>query len=397
MKILTNEQRLKNIQELLPKLTKRERDYWDLIRPNSGVLNLVGKPGLFKTAILRSIGKKLNFLFIDLRLTTMDETDLGCYPKTKPKGDFEVIYYPIPEWAFDANEALENGYNGVIICFEELNRANSFMRNAALKILLEKEIGVKFKFLGHVYMCSTGNLGIADGTDVEEFDTALLSRILTYEHNPGLQEWIDSFAAEHIHKDILYFLKHNPSFYYPSQSESAKTITCPRTWTFLSDYIIENCEKESIYKDYYKRLEEYGSCFINASDMIDFLKFTNNFYKVSIEDVINNKRDILNKDNFKKLDRDISLRLINELKEYNVLDFKPKQLSNIIKFLELIEPDSLFTFLFEMCGNHQDYSNDDFIDSVDNNINKLLNYFPVIKDEILKKVTHNLIHNKDDN
>ena len=295
---LTNEQRLKNIQELLPTLSKRERDYWEIMSPNSGVLNLVGKPGLFKTAILRSIAKKLNLYYIDHRLTTMDETDLGCYPKTKMRGDIEVIYYPIPEWALDANDALKSGYNGVLICFEELNRANIFMRNAALKILLEKEIGVKLKFLDHVYMCATGNLGIADGTDVEEFDTALLSRILTYEHNPGLQEWVESWADEHIHKDILSFLKHNPSYYYPSQSESARTITCPRTWTFLSDYIIYNCGKDSVYKDYLKRLEEYGSCYINTADMIEFLKFMNSYYKVSIEDVINNKKNILNKDNF---------------------------------------------------------------------------------------------------
>ena len=46
-----------------------------------------------------------------------------------------------------------------------------------------------------------------------------------------------------------------------------------------------------------------------------------------------------------------------------------------------------------MSANY-DYSNDDFIDTKDNNINKILNSFPVVKDEILKKVKHNLITNQ---
>lgn len=387
---LTDEQRLQNIEKLLPKLTKREREYWDMISPNSGVLNLVGKPGLFKTAILRSIANKLNMLYIDHRLTTMDETDLGCFPKTRQKGEFEVIYYPIPEWAFDANEALEHEFNGVLMCFEELNRASSFMRNAALKILLEKEIGVKFKLLGHVYMCATGNLGIEDKTDVEEFDSALLSRIITFEHNPGLQEWVESWAKEHIHKDILYFLQYNPSSYYPSfSSDSARTITCPRTWTFLSDYVVHNLGKESEYKDYHERLEIYGSSYINTADMIEFLRFMNNFYKISLDDVLQNKDDILTEENLKKLDRDISLRLINDLKTVNMLKLKPREINNVIKFLELIEPDSRMTFIYEMWSNWTGmYQDADFKKNADNNINKIMNSFPEDRAIIYKNILH---------
>ena len=394
MKEITEEQRLKNIQNLLGNLTQREREYWDMISPNSGVLNLVGKPGLFKTAILRSIAKKLNFYFIDLRLTTMDETDLGCYPKTRQKGEFEVIYYPIPEWAFDAEEAVQKGYNGVLISFEELNRASSFMRNAALKILLEKEIGVKFKFPIHVYMVATGNLGVEDKTDVEEFDTALLSRLITFKHNPGLDEWLESYANENIHKDILYFLKHNPSFYYPSfSSNDATSITNPRTWTFLSDFICARFGRDSTYANYSERLETYGSSYINSPDLIEFLKFTDNYYKVSYTDVLKNKGGILTEEKFKLLDRDITLRLINDLKELNVLKLTAREVNNLIKFLTLVEPDSLMTFIFELGSNCDHYEDDVFEENVDNNINKIINSFPTIKEIILDKVSQNLKEN----
>ena len=389
---ITKEQAEKNIQKFLPLLSEREREYWDMIYPNSGVLNLIGKPGLFKTAILRSIALKLNFLYFDHRLTTMDETDLGCYPKTKNRGDYEVIYYPLPEWALDANIALENGYNGAFVAWEELNRASGALRNAALKILLEKEVGVKFKFENHVYMCATGNLGLEDNTDVEEFDTALASRIITFEHDPGLEEWVKNYAKENIHKDILYFLEYNPAFYYPVfSSDASRTFTNPRTWTFLSDFIIKTFGKDSTYADYHKRLEKYGSSYINPADMLEFLKFMNNYYKVSYQDILQDKNSILTEENFKNLDRDISLRLINDLRVMNVKLFNQREVNNLIKFLSLVEPDSRVTFLFEMsCNFKNGYKQEDFLESADNNLNKILNSFPVEKRIIYEKVVNSV-------
>ena len=113
--------------ELVKNLTKRELKYWRIIRTNSGVLNLVGKPGLSKTSTLRSLAKKLNLYYVDMRLTTKDETDLGCYPLIKEINGFSVINYAIPDWAWEANGAksilnTENSkkYNGSLIVFENL-------------------------------------------------------------------------------------------------------------------------------------------------------------------------------------------------------------------------------------------------------------------------------------
>jgi len=372
----------------LETLTTREKEYWDMIKPNSGVLNLVGKPGLFKTAILRSISEKLNFLHIDHRLTTMDETDLGCYPKTKVRNGEEVIYYPLPEWVLDSREALQNGYNGVIIVFEELNRANIFLRNAALKILLEREIGVKFRFPAHVYICATGNLGAEDNTDVEEFDSALNTRIITHEHNPGFEEWVESFANDNIHKDILYFLKNNPGFYYPSFSTDAKRITNPRTWTFLSDYIVTTFGEDASYYDFAPRIEKYGQDYINSSDIIEFLRFTKDHYKVTYKDILLNRNGVLKKENFEKLDRDIVLRLMNDIKDLNILELTKEETNNLIKFLKFAEPDSLISFLFEMSADFK-YSNDDFKETAKNNINKILNTFSKEKSIIYGNVKSN--------
>jgi hypothetical protein len=377
----------------LAKLSRREKKYWKIIRTNSGVLNLVGKPGLSKTSTLRSMAEKLNLKYVDLRLTTLDETDLGCYPRVKEINGFDIISYAIPDWAWESNkstkevnEKTQRNYDGALIVFEELNRANITLRNASLKILLEKEIGTKFKFNDKVYMAATGNLGADDDTDVEEFDSALKSRLIRVTHDLPMNEWLEEFANEHIHKDILYFLKHNPSFYYPDfKNEDTDTITNPRTWTFLSDYIIKNFGKDSIYNNYAEELTEVGSSFINSSTFLEFMRFTKEKNLVSYKDILKNKNDILKKENFMKLDRDVVSRLLLEVKELNMLDLTKKEVENFTKFLGYAEEEQRVTFLFDMVSDYK-YDNDNFKQSAKNNLVNILNSFPVEKEVVKRKL-----------
>jgi hypothetical protein len=44
---------------------------------------------------------------------------------------------------------------------------------------------------------SSGNLGDEDGTDVEEFDSALNNRLIHINHTLDVQEWLD-YAEEKI-------------------------------------------------------------------------------------------------------------------------------------------------------------------------------------------------------
>lgn len=378
---------------LMANLSKRERKYWKIIRANSGVLNLVGKPGSSKTAMFRSISKKLNLFYVDMRLTTRDETDLGCYPRVKEINGFEVISYAIPDWAWEANSAQnitnpETGkpYSGAFIVFEELNRANSTMRNAALQILLEKEIGTKFKFKDNVYMAATGNLGTEDNTDVEEFDSALKTRLVRVAHDLPMNEWLQEFANEHVHKDIVYFLKRNPSFYYPDLvSDDSETITNPRTWTFLSDYIVKNFGSDSSFNDYSEDLMEVGSSYINGSTFLEFIRFTKEKNLISYKDVLQNKNGVLKKRNFEKLDKDITTRILSDVKELNILELTKEEVKNFVKFIGYAEEEQRVAFLFDLISDFK-YDSESFKPDSKNNLIDIMNSFPVEKEVVKKKL-----------
>ena len=150
---------LKVDKEKFDLLTPKQQLYFRIMYAKSGVLFLTAEPGVAKSAIMRTIAKKLGFQYFDVRLSMVDEIDVGLFPYRKEmeidlesddkemvKKIISVMSYAIPEWAWESNQ------KPTIIHFEELNRAPLAVRNAALQILLERSIGTSFKFNNNVFM-----------------------------------------------------------------------------------------------------------------------------------------------------------------------------------------------------------------------------------------------------
>ena len=210
MTVISTENFLQDNQDKMATLTDRERLYFQVMWPKAGVLYITSKPGIAKSATARSIAKKMGFRYMDIRLSMVDETDVGLYPNVsdiledgKVTG-LKCLDFVVPRWAIESNK------QPTIIHFEELNRASLPVRNAALQILLERCIGTEFKFNDTVLMMSSGNLGEEDGTDVEEFDAALNNRLIHYSHTLSADEWIDGFAKENVHSIIVSYIKAHP-------------------------------------------------------------------------------------------------------------------------------------------------------------------------------------------
>ena len=222
-------------------LTEREEMYFRMMWAKYGVLYITAKPGVAKSAIGRGIAEKMGFRYIDMRLSMQDEADFK-YPYLEDmeyQGSVvKVSGFAIPRWAFEANQ------QPTIIHFEELNRAPQFVRNAALQILLERELG-EFKFNENVLMMASGNLGDEDGTDVEEFDSALNNRLIHFKHVLTTDEWIQNFAEQKVHPMIVSYIKVHPEQLYKKSDENSFAYATPRSWTMMSEFITKNFGKEA--------------------------------------------------------------------------------------------------------------------------------------------------------
>jgi len=330
-------------------LTERERLYFQVMWPKAGVLYITSKPGIAKSAISRSIAEKMGFRYMDIRLSMVDETDVGLYPSVSETDDngknVKCLDFVVPRWAIEANK------QPTIIHFEELNRASLQVRNAALQILLERCIGTEFKFNDTVLMMSSGNLGDEDGTDVEEFDNALNNRLIHYSHTLGSDEWIDNFAKDNIHSTIVSYIKSYPEKLYQAPTENTKAYATPRSWTFLSEFICKNFGKDASPKVFLPVLRAVANSYVGNGAQ-RFLQYCEEMINITINDIIN-RYDAVAKD-LDKYNRDKNSELIQSLKEQDIKKFNDKQLDNITKFLKRVGDDELTAYLLHVLDNVTD-------------------------------------------
>jgi hypothetical protein len=333
----------------LDQLTTKEREYLSIMWPKYGVLFITSKPGVAKSAIGLSIARKLGFRYLDMRLSMSDESDFK-YPYLEDleyAGKmYKVSGYAVPKWAFEANQ------QPTIIHFEELNRAPQFVRNAALQILLEREIG-DFKFNENVLMMASGNLGDEDGTDVEEFDSALNNRLIHVDHVLGVDEWLENFAIDKCHSLVVGYIKAHPEQIYKT-SENSKSYATPRSWTMLSHFITRNFGKTASPRDFLPLLKKVSHGYVGNSAM-KFVQYCEDMLNISIQDVINNYDGI--KKDLEKYNRDKNSELIQSLKEIDISTLSEKQLTNITKFLDRVGDDEKTAYLLWILDNVADIGN----------------------------------------
>jgi hypothetical protein len=332
-------------------LTEREKLYFSIMYARSGVLYITSKPGIAKSAMSRSIANKMGFDYIDIRLSQVDEIDVGLYPHLSEEAESstKIVDYAVPAWAAQANK------RPTIIHFEELNRANLHVRNAALQILNERQIGYNFFFNDNVLMMSSGNLGDEDGTDVEDFDAALNNRLIHFPHSLGVDEWINNYAKQNVHEVIVNYIGAHKEQLYVDPSDNIKSYATPRSWTFLSDFIISSYGKESLSKNFIPTLTQVAPFYIgNAAQ--GFIRYCEDSLVVNINDILDRYPQV--KADLKKMNRDKSSELIHSLKQIDVKELTENQRTNAVNFLlENVAEDELSAYVFETVKK-EDTNND---------------------------------------
>ena len=372
-------------------LSDREKKYYKMMNAKSGVLYISSPPGYAKSAIMRSVAKQMGCQYFDIRLSMVDETDVGLFPtigEEEVNGKMQkMLSHVAPKWAYMANT------KPTIIHFEELNRSTLSVRNAALQMLLEREIGAFFKFNDNVMMCASGNLGEEDGTDVEEFDQALNNRLIHIEHTLPFPEWVERYANENVCPVIVQFLKTHTEHYYKKPDErnttnrTSKAYATPRSWTFLSDYIFENFGEWVTKKDMIKEngvdvirevmdeytgqpklfkkfpnvrtwindIKEIGHGYVGSSN-VRFIRYCEDTLKITLDDVLDRYDEI--ESDVKTFNRDKKSELLANMKERRIAQLKIKQIENLTKFLGTISDDEIVGYLLHVLDTEYNLAED---------------------------------------
>jgi hypothetical protein len=319
---------------------------WNAMKtPDGAVPYIEAEPGTAKSAIGASIASKKNLLYIDIRLAQSDETDTKM-PFVYDLDGVKVTGYTVPDWAIEANNAVANGYDGALIHWEELNRCRKEIQDAALGILNERCIGTKFRFNNNVYMMASGNLGEEDGTNVEEMDAALATRLAIKRHVLTFDFWYENFAKENVLPIITAFLRAKPTYFF-HRATNDRAYANARTWTRLSNYLKSTYGNNPTPNDYLTDVGENAVCFIGSA-AATFMRYVQDQMQLSVRDILERYSEI-EKDisRMAKGDRSKIDELMNEIQLKRLRDYSASELVNVAKFLKHVDEDKLADYFMK--------------------------------------------------
>lgn len=206
---------------------------------------------LGKTFFEYSAGKEVPenaFLFVDLRLTEIEPTDIGGVPRDAPDGK-TLLMKPL------RYVELLSRLPGVLFLDEITNETRPNMKAACYKILNERRMG-DYKMHKDVLIIAAGNRPEEATGLAEAMPYPMASRLTIYSMRPPtIDEWIqymdehvlskqvDEKSKKEVQKEdwdrkVIAYLKKYPGHLYilPSEAQVLDNFPTPRSWEIVARF-----------------------------------------------------------------------------------------------------------------------------------------------------------------
>jgi len=212
-----------------------------------------GDHGIGKSESVFSFAKAHDFHVEPLFLSHQEVADLIGIPtmerdETADGNGGALTTWSKPIWLHRMEVAAREGKR-CILFLDELNRAQTEVRQASLQLVLDKQIhehtlpktvvnGVAFD----TFVIAAINP--ADGFyQVDELDPALLDRFLHFKLHVNADSWIEWATQHKIHKSIISYISNNRDKLYV-KDENASIFPTPRSWAKLSELLFSYEDKD---------------------------------------------------------------------------------------------------------------------------------------------------------
>jgi len=203
------------------------------------VPNLISSPGVGKSSLIHQIAEKWEYLVVDVRLSTIDPTELNGFPHIWEVDGRKVASYipmdmfPIVGKTLPTNPTTGRAYKGWMLFLDEFNAGTLLVQAAAYKLVLDRMVGM-YKLDDRCVMATAGNL-TTDKAIVNRLGTAMQSRVSHLPIKVCTETWNFWAAAAGIDHRILSYIKRFPEHLHKfDPNHTDLTFECPRTWEFMS-------------------------------------------------------------------------------------------------------------------------------------------------------------------
>lgn len=186
-----------------------------------------GKPGIGKTQVAEALARYIGGKLYDVRLTTIDTSDLRGLPYYDHDTKQTMWYRP---------EDLPKDDQPAVLFLDELSSAQPHIQPTVYGLLQERRVG-QHLIPDNVIIIAAGN-GITDGAVAYEMGTAISDRLIHLSVVADPKDWVENYAmVNNLHPAVIAFVKTQPQHFENSElaMKNEKLIaTSPRSWEKVS-------------------------------------------------------------------------------------------------------------------------------------------------------------------
>lgn len=217
------------------------------------------------------------FLFVDIRLSEYDSSDIKGLPDFK--GDDDTIIWKTPFWAKVVTHAESDG----LLFFDEINLATPLVISSTYKILYDRVIG-EDKINGDWLIMGCGNKD-DDHAHTHELAAPVRDRGGELELTPPSSEaWINWAVDNDIDSRIIGFLSWKPSNLHLVDYDDNQKFTTERGWERL-DALLKGVND-------YKTMELVSGTAIGEGTAREYVAFCKIKDSISLDDVLKNPKSL---------------------------------------------------------------------------------------------------------
>ena len=274
-----------------------------------------GPTGVGKSHLTRTVAEELGLPLIDVRGSTMDESQVSGIPDFESSKTSGVATFCLPSWYVRACR------EPVVLMLDELNRSMPQVMQSFFQIVLDRELGnniegESLRLHPETRVFAAVNWG--SEYDVNDMDPALLRRFWVCDLDPTVDDWIDWANNSGVDPITVDFVRQHPEHLRPDVNsvDPGTVVPTPASWHRLDTSLAHMGMSPSDSAG--NRPEGfYAVCtgFLGTEAAIAFSEFVARYEKViSAEDVLSGKID---SNRSKELSASEALSVIEKMVEHS--------------------------------------------------------------------------------
>ena len=203
-----------------------------------------GPPGIGKSDIIKQLGSELDAHVIDVRLSLWEPTDIKGIPYFD-SNDGTMRWAPPSELP---SQEFAKQHKKIVLFLDEMNSAAPSVQAAAYQLILNRRVGT-YQLPDNVVMVAAGNRETDKGVTFR-MPAPLANRFVHLELAVEWDDYFDWATENKIHKDVVGFLTFSKKDLYDfDPKSSSRAFATPRSWSFVSELLVDDDTDESTLTD----------------------------------------------------------------------------------------------------------------------------------------------------